>query len=57
MNKRATLSTLIAGSTLIGAASYFFFSPVKAKVMKGLDKIKTNKNITISKSHDDMQFV
>ncbi len=57
MNKRATLSTLIAGSTLIGAASYFFFSPVKEKVMKGLDKIKTNKNITISKSHDDMQFV
>lgn len=57
MNKRTTLSTLIAGSTLIGAASYFFFNPVKAKVLKGLDKVKINKNITISKSHDEVHFV
>ncbi|MEQ9297997.1 MAG: hypothetical protein RIF33_05525 [Cyclobacteriaceae bacterium] len=57
MNKRTTLSTLIAGSTLIGAATYFFFSPVKTKVLKGLDKVKMNKNITINESHDEVYFV
>ena len=56
MNKTTTLPTLIASTTIIGAA-YFFFEPIKAKVLKGLDKVKANKQVVIKESHDEVCFV
>lgn len=55
--KRTTLPTLIAGTTIIGTASYFFFNPIKTKVLKGLEKAKAIKNMTVKESHDEVFFV
>ncbi len=57
MNKTTTLPTLIASTTIIGAASYFFFEPIKAKLLKSLDKVKANKQVVIKESHDEVCFV
>lgn len=55
--KRTTLPTLLAGTTLIGAASYFFFNPIKTKVLRNLEKTKINNSITIQTSHEEAYFV
>jgi hypothetical protein len=57
MNKRTAIPTLIAGTTLIGAASYFFFTPIKGKILKGIEKVKASKNMMINTSHDEVYFV
>ncbi|MEM8894985.1 MAG: hypothetical protein AAGC88_10440 [Bacteroidota bacterium] len=57
MNRTTTLPTLIASTTIIGAASYFFFDPIKAKVLKEIDKVKASRQTETKASHDEAYFV